>query len=78
MNKAALILTGGASHAWLRALSFVLLLVIWEVAAVAAHSRVLPEPWQVAISFWDHLVNGSLLSDLGITLWRVIDRKSVV
>ncbi|HEX9647777.1 MAG TPA: ABC transporter permease [Alphaproteobacteria bacterium] len=72
MIKAASILAAGTSQAWLRAISFVLLLVIWEVAAAAAQSRVLPDPWQVATAFWDHLVNGSLLGDLGITLWRVI------
>ncbi len=65
-------LVSGISHGWLRALSFLLLLVIWEVSAIAAQSRVLPEPWEVALSFYDNLVYGNLLSDLGITLLRVI------
>ena len=65
-------LVSGISHGWLRVLSFLLLLGIWEVSAVIAQSRVLPEPWEVALSFYDNLVYGSLLSDLGITLLRVI------
>ena len=61
----------GISGAWLRVISAVLLLVIWGVSSLFADSRVLPDPWAVAVVFFDHLVNGSLLSDLGITLWRV-------
>ena len=61
----------GISGAWLRVISAVLLLVIWGVSSLFADSRVLPDPWAVAVVFFDHLINGSLLSDLGITLWRV-------
>jgi NitT/TauT family transport system permease protein len=42
------------------------------VSAVVADSRVLPDPWEVSLSFYDNLVYGSLLTDLGITLIRVI------
>jgi len=61
----------GINTAWLRVISFILLLVIWGASAFFAQSRVLPDPWTVAIVFYDHLTNGSLLFDLGITLWRV-------
>lgn len=61
----------GISGAWLRVISAVLLLLIWAVSALFADNRVLPDPWVVAVVFFDHLINGSLLSDLGITLWRV-------
>lgn len=71
MNRAVSLLSG-LSHGWLRLLSFLLLLIIWEVSAVIAQSRVLPDPWEVALSFYDNLVFGSLLADLGITLLRVI------
>lgn len=57
---------------WLRVGSFVLLLVIWEISAHLAESRVLPTPWQVTVVFYDHLVNGGMLYDLGITMWRVV------
>ena len=66
------LLARGLSPTWLRTLSFVGLVVIWEVAATVADSRALPEPWRVAQSFWRHLLEGSLIDDLGITLFRVI------
>ena len=59
------------SAAWLRVISAVLLLLVWGISALFADDRVLPDPWSVAIVFYDHLINGTLLSDLGITLWRV-------
>jgi NitT/TauT family transport system permease protein len=62
----------GLSAPWLRLASFVLLIAVWEASAVLAQSRVLPDPWRVALTFWDHLLHGSLLWDLGITLLRVI------
>jgi len=71
VNKLAT-LTNGLGHTWMRVLSLLLLVVIWEVTAVAAQSRVLPEPWIVALSFYDNMIYGNLLSDLGITLLRVL------
>ena len=49
----------------------VLLIIIWELSALIAQSRVLPDPIEVAMVFYDHLLYGSLISDLFITLWRV-------
>lgn len=63
---------GGLSGRWLRVFSFVLLIAIWAIAAALAQSRALPDPWQVALTLYDHAVYGSLFSDLGITLWRVV------
>ena len=37
-----------------------------------AQSRVLPDPLQVALVLYDHILYGSLISDLCITLWRVV------
>jgi NitT/TauT family transport system permease protein len=71
VNKLATI-ANGLGHTWMRVLSLLLLVVIWEVTAVTVQSRVLPEPWEVAHSFYVNLVEGSLLSDLGITLLRVL------
>jgi len=72
LNTIRSITKGEISPGWLRTISFVLLILIWEVSALLANSRVLPDPWSVAVVFYDHLINGSLIYDLGITLWRVI------
>lgn len=71
MSRAAAI-SRGPSPAQLRLISFVSLLVIWEVAALLLQSRELPDLWQVASKFWIELTDGPLLSDLGITLFRVL------
>ena len=60
------------SPAWLRVISFVLLIIIWQISAMIAQSRVLPDPLQVASVLYDHILYGSLISDLCITLWRVV------
>ena len=60
------------SPAWLRVISFALLIIIWQISAMIAQSRVLPDPLQVALVLYDHIVYGSLISDLCITLWRVV------
>lgn len=60
------------SPAWLRVISFVLLIIIWQISAMIAQSRVLPDPLQVALVLYDHILYGSLISDLCITLWRVV------
>ena len=60
------------SPAWLRVISFALLILIWQISAMIAQSRVLPDPLQVALVLYDHILYGSLISDLCITLWRVV------
>ena len=60
------------SPAWLRVISFALLIIIWQISAMIAQSRVLPDPLQVASVLYDHILYGSLISDLCITLWRVV------
>ena len=60
------------SPAWLRVISFALLIIIWQISAMIAQSRVLPDPLQVALVLYDHILYGSLISDLCITLWRVV------
>jgi len=61
----------GMNGRWLRVASFVLFVLVWEVAAQLAQSRALPAPWQVATSMAHHLSEGALLADLSITLFRV-------
>ena len=70
MRRAATI-ARGPSPAQLRLISFLSLLIIWEVAALLLQSRELPDLWRVASTFWIELTDGPLLSDLGLTLFRV-------
>jgi NitT/TauT family transport system permease protein len=59
------------SDVWLRGLSAVTFLVLWQAAAAAAASPLLPGPAAVATALARLAVNGRLLTDLGITLLRV-------
>jgi NitT/TauT family transport system permease protein len=63
---------GELSPVWLRLISFALLIIIWQVSAMIAQSRTLPDPLQVASVLYEHIVYGTLISDLCITLWRVV------
>lgn len=56
---------------WLRSLSMLGFIIIWQVAAILVSSELLPSPIQVIISMWEHLKSGELLRHLGITLLRV-------
>ncbi len=56
----------------LRILSLVLLIAIWQVAAMLAASRVLPEPGAVVAVMLREAHSGALFFNLGITLARVI------
>jgi len=47
------------------------LLVLWQLVAMLLSSPLLPSPVEVLINAWEHLTEGSLLADLGITLLRV-------
>ncbi len=67
----ATLAAGGLNGRWLRLASLALFVLIWAVAAELAQSRVLPTPWAVAESMAHHIGQGSLLSDLAITLGRV-------
>jgi NitT/TauT family transport system permease protein len=56
---------------WLRSLSLLGFLVIWQLAAMAVNKPLLPAPTIVLTSLWNDLTGGSLLYHLGITLARV-------
>lgn len=56
---------------YLRALSLLLLLLGWQGLAWAAASPLMPTPVAVALKLWQHIDQGTLLQDVGITLWRV-------
>ena len=56
----------------LRIGSFVLIIIIWELAAFIVQSRVLPPPLVVLEIFWQEILSGEMLFHLGITLWRVV------
>ena len=47
-------------------------LLVWFIAAEIAQSRLLPGPVAVLEYIYQETVHGDLLTELGITLWRVI------
>ena len=59
------------SDVGLRCLSAVTFLVLWQAAAQAAASPLLPGPATVAAALIDLALHGRLIADLGITLLRV-------
>ena len=46
-------------------------LLVWYIAAEIAQSRLLPGPVAVLEYIYKETVHGDLLTELGITLWRV-------
>ena len=60
-----------ASRAWQRAAPLLLLTVVWQLAALHAHSRALPTPATVIAALMHELGSGDLLFHLGKTLGRV-------
>jgi NitT/TauT family transport system permease protein len=60
------------SDVGLRCLSAASFLVLWQAAAGAAASPLLPGPATVAAALVDLALNGRLIADLGITLLRVL------
>lgn len=56
---------------WLRLGSFILLLLIWEAAALLFGSQVLPGPAEVGQALIAAARSGELLFNLGMTLYRV-------
>jgi NitT/TauT family transport system permease protein len=59
------------NEAWLRFASGVLLLAVWQIAAMVAASPLLPTPGAVAQGVYRHAVDGAMLYHLGATLARV-------
>jgi NitT/TauT family transport system permease protein len=62
---------GLRNEAWLRFASGVLLLAVWQIAAMVAASPLLPTPGAVAQGVYRHAVDGAMLYHLGATLARV-------
>jgi NitT/TauT family transport system permease protein len=56
---------------WMRCLSAVALLALWQIAASIAASPLLPGPATVAAALVRLVLHGRLLADLGISLARV-------
>jgi NitT/TauT family transport system permease protein len=56
---------------WSRAWPLLVLVIVWQVAAMQAHSRVLPTPVAVLSVFWTEITSGDLLLHLGKTVTRV-------
>ncbi len=56
---------------WMRSLSLLGLMVVWQIVAMILSISTLPTPIEVLINAQEHITQGTLLSDLGITLLRV-------
>lgn len=56
---------------WLRGLSLLGFLLVWQLAAMAVNKPLLPAPTVVLSTLWNDLTEGSLLYHLAITLARV-------
>lgn len=56
---------------WQGAASFLTMILIWQLAASSAESRLLPVPLEVAALLGHEILHGPLLYHLGITLARV-------
>ena len=52
-------------------LSVAVFMLIWFIAAEITQSRLLPGPGKVLEYIYQESVHGDLLTELGITLWRV-------
>ena len=65
-------LTPRYAGSWTRGLSLLGLILIWQLAAITLSSSMLPSPVDVIFKATEHLRHGSLMSDLGITLLRVV------
>ncbi|MEN8763190.1 MAG: ABC transporter permease [Thiogranum sp.] len=61
----------GSRESWLRGVSLLGFLVVWQMAALAVNKPLLPAPTVVLSTMWSDLTEGSLLYHLGITLARV-------
>ncbi len=59
------------SDPWLRLLSMVTFVAVWQLAASIADTSLLPDPIKVAASMVAHAAAGELLYHVGVTLARV-------
>ncbi len=57
---------------WLRVASAVVFVLIWQTVSSFSDSDILPAPLRVLSSLFDHLHQGELVSDLAVTLLRVL------
>ena len=60
-----------STEAWVRVLSLLGALLVWQVAAMLVYRPFLPTPAVVLASMWRSLITGELLYHLGVTLARV-------
>jgi len=60
-----------AQGRWARIVPPLVLVVFWQVLAVALQSRTLPPLTEVLVGLWQELFGGDLLFHLGMTLGRV-------
>jgi len=59
------------STAWIRLFSVLVFIAIWQLAAFFVDADILPGPASVLLNLIEHLQQGELFFDLGVTLLRV-------
>lgn len=52
-------------------LALIVLLAVWQIAALIVQQPILPAPWKVAIAFVQETLNGDLPRHFLASLWRV-------
>ncbi|MCP4430510.1 MAG: ABC transporter permease [Gammaproteobacteria bacterium] len=57
---------------WIRVFALFIFIIIWQIAAFFTESEILPGPFQVLQNLLSHIREGELLSDLIVTLFRVV------
>jgi NitT/TauT family transport system permease protein len=64
-------------HQTLAALSLLLLVALWQLAATLLHSNTLPTPIKVTTVLWQAIASGELPYHLGATLLRLISSFTI-
>lgn len=60
------------STPWIRVVSAIVFIVIWQLGSIYADTDILPGPFVVLLKLFGHLQEGELLFDLSTTLLRVL------
>jgi ABC-type nitrate/sulfonate/bicarbonate transport system permease component len=60
-----------SSDTWLRGLSLIGVVAIWQLVALILQDPLVPGPSVVLTSLWEHAIHGELFYHLGVTLLRV-------
>ncbi|OGA17124.1 MAG: hypothetical protein A3G25_08010 [Betaproteobacteria bacterium RIFCSPLOWO2_12_FULL_63_13] len=57
---------------WIRVVSLVVLLAVWQLASVAFTARYVPGPWLTFSAMWEHLSSGEIPRHFAFTMTRML------